>query len=230
MWRAAYDDWLRGYGDTDPSSGCNYSIEVNAGGERAMSEYFTVLNEGDGGLGTTVECPSGAPNISDTNARSNNSQSTESTESTNNSQSANNSQNSQDPQTETSSDAHRGFSTAALGGIIAAVAAFFIILFAVAFFVGRRRGWFARGNRRMTGGYQSTFDAGTDLKTGSPASYVQTPTTPTHFEQKASSDQHELIAGNEDYSEYMRLHRKYGGPHMVVGKPVYQMSGNRDGS
>lgn len=71
-WSARSDDFLKGLGSGDnPASGCNYSIEISAGGQRALSEYFTIQNDDDGGLNTTVQCPSGVPEITGGNAATN---------------------------------------------------------------------------------------------------------------------------------------------------------------
>lgn len=82
------------------------------GGERALSEYFSVTNIRDGGLNTTIACPSGAPSITGTKRPPDN------------------------------GNGGNNYPGAVLGGAIAGTAAFFIILFVGGFFLGKKKGWF----------------------------------------------------------------------------------------
>lgn len=187
-----------------------------------LSEYFTVVYEEDGGLDTTVECPSGAPNITDTNSRT-------AYDGNNNDNKDKNGTSSQDGSSATGSSGG-GISTIVLGAVIAGVAAFIIILFTVLFCIGRKKGWIVMGrNRRTAGtGYQPTYNTATEFKA------MNHPATnnPHLLGTKASPhvEQTYLGAGDVEMNEYMRLQRKYGDAHMVMGNQLHQMPGNRDGS
>ena len=188
-----------------------------------MSEYFTIQNPEDGGLNTTVKCPTGAPNITNTNAPT----------STNTPADAQESQDSpsgeKSPPVEDSPSS--GYSAAVLGGAIAGVAAFFIILLAAVFFIGRKQGWIVFGRRRNNGGYEAARYAETDIKEETPAPYSQSPITTPQVGTKAPSMEQSFVgAGDNEINEYMRLYRKYGDIQFLGGNQVHQMSGNPDGS
>lgn len=144
IWAGNYDDWLQGYGSGPyPSSGCNYTIEISAGGQRALSEYFTVQNDDDGGLNTTVECPTGSPDITDGNVATNtNYNGNGGTQSC-------------------------GYSAATLGGAIAGVGAFFLTLFAATFVIGLKGGWIIFGIRRRKRGYDAAGNGENDMRADS---------------------------------------------------------------
>ena len=199
-----------------------------------LSEYFTVLNEIDGGLDTKVECPSGAPNITDTNSRTGMKNDSKDGNSTSDADENSTDGNSTEGDS-TEGDSTRVSSTILLGATIAGVACFFIILFAVVFCIGKKKGWIVIGtNRRKVGpGYQPTYNTEAEFKSiGSPASYSNPPTTPQYLGSKSPSSvqQSYIGAGDEEMNEYMRLHQKYGDSHMVMGNQLHQMPGNRDGS
>lgn len=115
-----FNDWP----ELSTKSGCNYTLEISAGGERALSEYFSVVNTDDGGLPTNIICPSGKADINGTNKVTD--QDPKVTD--------------QDPQpTETAikCSSRKSYSAGVLGGAIAGVSAFFILLLTIVFYLGR---------------------------------------------------------------------------------------------
>jgi hypothetical protein len=94
------------------ASACNYSIEISAGGDRALSEYFTIQNADDEGVPINSTCPSGTPFISTTNTP---------------------------VEKAAGCGARKCYSAAMLGGAVAAVAALFVILLAIALLLKRWR-------------------------------------------------------------------------------------------
>ena len=171
-------------------------MEVSAGGQRALSEYFTVHNEEDSGLNTSVVCPTGKPNITDTNVVGH------------------------DDGEEGGSG--RGYSAAELGGAVGGVAAFFVIAIALLYLFGRRKGWFKCSRPKM-GGFETPDDAmnGGGRKDGDEE--VSTERSELSTTKMPSVDQRTIGTADDEYRQYLRLYQKFGTSQMGEGKLVHQM-------
>jgi hypothetical protein len=58
-WRSRDDQYLYGAYTDRPDSSCNYALEFRTGGEVINSDFFTIINEKDGGITANMTCAGG---------------------------------------------------------------------------------------------------------------------------------------------------------------------------
>ncbi|KAH8778331.1 hypothetical protein F5882DRAFT_407604 [Hyaloscypha sp. PMI_1271] len=112
-WRSRDDNYLYGGYSDRPDSNCNYALEFRTGGEIINSDFFTIINERDGGINANTTCAGGK--IEDGG--------------------------SQQIGPSKSNNTNGGVSAGALGGAVAGVAVGILAIVGGFFFLAKRQGW-----------------------------------------------------------------------------------------